>query len=245
MKFSNPKSRRHLSIKKRDKVLEVGPGSFPHPRANVVADKFVDTNYHRSGDLRVLTGQQFVNADGECLPFGDKSFDYSICCHVLEHVEDPAKFVSEQVRVASAGYLETPSIIGEYLMPKASHKWVLLEIDERIVMYEKQKIDFVTCPDLGFVFQKLLPKQSVGYKIMQRTHLNLTNVSYEWKDDLDVVINPESSYYLDFFTKPLGELACSRLFERRSLAEETRSALWAVGDMFRDIVKSKVFRTEG
>jgi ubiquinone/menaquinone biosynthesis C-methylase UbiE len=118
--------------------LKLEEGIIPHPRANVVVDKFVDSNYHRSGDIKVLTHQQFLSADGEELPFEDKSFNYVICAQVLEHVEDPIRFVKEQVRVASGGYMETPSIIGEFLIPKESHRWILQEIDNKIVMYDKE-----------------------------------------------------------------------------------------------------------
>ena len=111
MKERNPKSRFNLSIAKTDRVLEVGGGHNPHPRSNIIVDKFTDTNYHRSGDIKVLKHQQFLAADGENLPFKDKEFDYVICCQVLEHVENPVKFLSEQFRVARRGYIETPSLL--------------------------------------------------------------------------------------------------------------------------------------
>lgn len=118
MRKSNPPSRFHLSIKKNDHVLEVGGGHNPHPRSNVVVDKFTDDNTHRAGNLKVLKNQRFLQADGESLPFRDKEFDYVICCHVLEHVENPIQFLSEQMRVANKGYIETPSLIGCYLSQK-------------------------------------------------------------------------------------------------------------------------------
>ena len=123
MKLRNPVGREDLHLKKHFRVLEVGGGHNPHPRSNVVVDKYVDSNYHRSGDLAVYKNQQFICADGEDLPFGDKSFDYAICCQVIEHVDNPVRFMAEQTRVARAGYLETPSLIGEYLMPKENH-WI-------------------------------------------------------------------------------------------------------------------------
>ena len=57
MKYRNPKSRFNLSIGKKDHVLEVGGGHNPHPRSNVVVDKFVDCNYHRKSDVKVLKNQ--------------------------------------------------------------------------------------------------------------------------------------------------------------------------------------------
>ena len=57
MKTSNPESRFHIDIKRNYNVLEVGGGHNPHPRSNVVVDKFVDSNYHRHADIKVLKKQ--------------------------------------------------------------------------------------------------------------------------------------------------------------------------------------------
>ena len=43
MKVSTPKSRQDLHIKRRDRVLEVGPGNRPSFRANVLVEKFPAT----------------------------------------------------------------------------------------------------------------------------------------------------------------------------------------------------------
>ncbi|NSL86846.1 class I SAM-dependent methyltransferase [Chitinophaga solisilvae] len=242
MKLSNPASRSDLHIKRKDKVLEVGGGDHPHPRANVVVDKYVDSNFHRGGNIRVLRHQEFLNADGEALPFEDKSFDYVICSHVLEHVDNPIKFMSEQMRVAPAGYLETPSVIGECLMPKASHRWVLLEIDDKIVMYEKEKIGFQAWQDLSYVFQHYLPENSIGYKIMQRTHADLTIVNYEWSEKVELLINPDSTYYSDYFTQPWDEAACNKFLTQRSLGKESVSSARAMLDIIRSVFRSRVLK---
>lgn len=57
MKTNNPKSRFKLGINKNDKVLEVGGGHNPHPRSNMVVDKYIDSNYHRHSDIKVLKHQ--------------------------------------------------------------------------------------------------------------------------------------------------------------------------------------------
>jgi len=242
MKLRNPINRNDLTVKKNYTVLEVGGGHNPHPRSNVVVDKFVDSNYHRSGDLKVYRNQQFLCADGENLPFENKSFDYVICCQVIEHVNDPIKFANEQVRVAKAGYMETPSIIGEYLMPKESHKWVILELDEKIVMYEKDKVGFNAFRDYGHIFLDYLPKQSIGYKLLQRTHSNVLSVNYEWKNEIDVLVNPDSSYYRDFFIKPWDDSVCQKLLKKKSLSTEFTSAISAFLDICKSVVSSKVLK---
>ena len=117
MKTDSPYDRGDIHINKNDKVLEIGPGHNPTYRSNVIAEKFIDTNYHRCGDVKIYPHQTFVHADGEKLPFKDKEFDYVICNQVLEHVEHPEAFVKELCRVARRGYIETPSLLGVYLFP--------------------------------------------------------------------------------------------------------------------------------
>jgi len=200
MKIGNPPSRYRVVIGKNEKVLEVGGGSNPHPRANIVTDKFIDSNYHRDNDIRLYPHQKFMAADGNKLPFKDKEFDYVFCNHVLEHVDDPIQFVSELSRVAKRGYLETPSLIGEHLHPKESHRWVLLEIDNKVVMYEKEKIDFQLSLDLGGIFLEEFLINSFTYRVFDGTYPNLRRVMYEWKDDIEILINPSDEYYRNHFT---------------------------------------------
>jgi len=242
MKIRNPESRYDLKLKKKYKVLEVGGGNDPHPRSNVIVDKYSgDQNYHRSGNLKVLNHQQFIEADGECLPFNDKAFDYVICIHVLEHVEHPDKFMKEQFRVAPKGYLETPSLIGEYLAPRDSHKWVLLEIDDKIVMYEKEKIGFKKTFDFGELFLHYLPKNSLSFKLVQRTINNLLTINYEWENNIDILINPENEEYIRIFTQPWDMETCERVFRKRNKVGETVKTIGAAKNMIKLFTKNKLF----
>ncbi|MGB8353003.1 MAG: methyltransferase domain-containing protein, partial [Chthoniobacteraceae bacterium] len=106
------------SIQKSDRVLEVGPGSSPHPRSDVLLERNFDTSeaaaqrgYTGAPDLK----KQVVFYEGGRFPFEDGEFDYVICSHVLEHVDDAPAFVSELSRVAPRGYLEFPTIYYEYI----------------------------------------------------------------------------------------------------------------------------------
>ena len=188
MKLSTPRSKNHLYIKSSEHVVEIGCGDHPHKRANIVVDKFPTDNTHRKGDLKILKYQTFFEADGQNLPFKNLEFDYSICSHVLEHVSDPILFLKEQCRVAKRGYIETPSVTGEFLIPKASHKWVLLDIDDKIIMYDKELIGFKSPLNLGDIFLEYLPKLSIGYKILQYTYPQLITMNYEWKENIDVLV---------------------------------------------------------
>ncbi|MBS1666432.1 MAG: class I SAM-dependent methyltransferase [Bacteroidetes bacterium] len=242
MKTRNPKSKFDLKIKSSDRVLEVGGGHNPHPRANVVVDKFVDSNFHRSGDIKVLKNQTFMQADGEALPFKDNEFDYIICCQVLEHVENPVKFLSEQFRVAKRGYLETPSLIGEYLFPRISHKWILHELDDVLYLLDKKKLGFTYGYDMTELIQDFLPTHSIGFKIMERTHPNMITVRIEWEKDFKYVVEPEDPEIRKYFSGKWDINWADRFFPKKTMMQEFKDASAAFADISKSVFKSKVLK---
>ena len=113
-----------LPIAPRDRVLDVGSGASPHYRSNVLCDKFAHDPTERHGAV-VLRDRPFIVGDVQRLPFADHSFDFVICSHVLEHVEDPRAAVAELTRVAPRGYIETPSAEWERLVGFPFHRWMV------------------------------------------------------------------------------------------------------------------------
>lgn len=225
MKLRNPASRFDLSIHSGDRVLEVGGGHNPHPRSNLVVDKFTETNYHRKADIRVLKNQKFMQADGENLPFKDNEFDYVICNQVLEHVDNPARFLDEQSRVAKKGYIEVPSLIGEYLFPKEAHQWVILEFDNKLVLVKKAQVFNTTRVDLGYLFLTYLQKMSVGYKMLSMSYPNLKTIRYEWNDRIEYVINPTDPAILKYFEGYWDEQMVKMFFPPRTRMSELLHSL--------------------
>ncbi|MBI3131288.1 MAG: methyltransferase domain-containing protein [Acidobacteria bacterium] len=103
--------RRHLPPGAR-KVADFGCGHFPNRYASVLVDS-LDTEDIQRGGFRVDRGDQgrtFHDLDLNVFPypFEDGYFDYLICSHVLEHLEDPLRTCSEFSRIAKAGYIEVP-----------------------------------------------------------------------------------------------------------------------------------------
>lgn len=90
-------------IEPQDKVLEIGPGFVPFPRA----DQFIDAK----DNLPNIPKDKLISIDlnQEKLPFADKQFDFIYCRHVVEDMYNPFLLLSEMSRVGKAGYIEMPS----------------------------------------------------------------------------------------------------------------------------------------
>jgi len=94
-----------------------------------VVDRFPDADgaAQRGGGALVLEGRPLIQADGRHLPFRDKTFDYSIASHVIEHLSPTGavELAAELYRVARAGYVEAPSIVYELVRDIPEHLLVV------------------------------------------------------------------------------------------------------------------------
>ena len=72
---------RKLDIHKKDWVLEIGGGPAPFNRSDILADKHLQDNTHRSGEL--VIDRTTVICDAQHLPFLDNSFDYIFCSQIF------------------------------------------------------------------------------------------------------------------------------------------------------------------
>jgi SAM-dependent methyltransferase len=187
-----------LPIPKGGLVLEVGSGGNPHPASHVLLEKYVD-NSHRLRSIRV--DRPTVLADACRMPFKDKAFDYVLAFHVLEHVDQPAAFLQELMRVAKAGYIETPNALYERLHPFDVH---LLEIaDHRGKLFIHKKAGAVHDPYLAKL-DWLADHPDLATYFRRRP--SAFHVQYFWKDRIDFeVVNPMQS--LDWFQPPPPGLA--------------------------------------
>ena len=112
--------RLHCPVPQSALVLEVGSGGSPYFRANVLIDAYAETRERHWAPF--ITDRPSVLGMGEALPFRDKSFDFVIASHVLEHSADPENFLRELQRVAKAGYIETPDAFMERINPYWDHR---------------------------------------------------------------------------------------------------------------------------
>lgn len=132
------------SIKPGDKVLEIGPGGTPHPRADVFLELKIDSEQEalaqRAYQDDLQTSKEVVFYDGTHFPFKDDEFDYIICSHVLEHVPDIETFIAESKRVSPKGYWEFPSIYYDHILEIPEHLNLLLYRDNKLYWAKKNDL---------------------------------------------------------------------------------------------------------
>jgi ubiquinone/menaquinone biosynthesis C-methylase UbiE len=132
-----------INITDKCKVLEVGPGGNPHPRADVLLEKIFKekkiASAQRGYAPNMITNKPIIYYDGKAFPFEDKEFDYVICTHVLEHVPiiELENFISEIHRVSKAGFIEFPTIFYELINHQDVHLWYMNYRDNTILFLDK------------------------------------------------------------------------------------------------------------
>lgn len=112
-----------IRIRRDWRVLDVGSGHSPHPRADVLVEMNVDDNTERSGACIDRRDERLVLGDAQRMPFADDVVDYVIACHIAEHVDDPRAFCEELMRIGKRGYIETPGRFGELVAGERFHQW--------------------------------------------------------------------------------------------------------------------------
>jgi hypothetical protein len=134
------------------KVIDVGGGAAPFPRADYVIDALPFAklgtgsagNIHEKLDLPPrYSAERWIEADlcdRTPWPVPDKAFDFAICSNLLEDVRDPIWICSELQRIAKAGYIEVPSRVVEQSKgvenPRHAgfyhHRWLVTKDEGRL-----------------------------------------------------------------------------------------------------------------
>lgn len=135
-----------MNIKSTDLVLEIGPGAYPFWRSDCLADKFdpndegVDLKQF-GGKKMDVSGKPLFKIVDDKLPFKDKSFDYIICSHVLEHVpyQSLPNLLSEMERVGKRIYLEFPTLTYDYIYDFNVHENFMDIVGDEIICLPKSR----------------------------------------------------------------------------------------------------------
>ncbi len=92
-------------------VLDVGGRIQPYrPLLEPLIERYVAVDVQLQGLVDVL-------AEGDCLPFGEHTFDIALCTQALHYMPDPGLAITEMHRVLRPGgslFLTTPSLFPEH-----------------------------------------------------------------------------------------------------------------------------------
>lgn len=178
--------RLHCPVPRSALVLEVGSGGSPYFRANVLIDAYTETRERHWAPF--VTDRPSVLGKGESLPFRDKSFDFVIASHVLEHSTDPETFLRELQRVAKAGYIETPDAFMERINPYWDHR---SEVTVRQGVLEvRKKAAWIPDPELVEMYEEHAKALIAGSTIP--AHPFSFHTRFYWKNHIPFrIINPE------------------------------------------------------
>lgn len=157
-------------------IGDFGCGHYPNKHANILLDN-LETEDEQRGGLAIrqnTPGRTFHNIDLNVFPypFPDKYFDFLICSHVLEHLDNPVLTCQELSRIAKSGYIEVPYYCADLFVENnnAIHRW-LCSFDQ-----ERRILRFF--PRENWLLR--LPPQKIS--IFMRFLLQLDNLSLVWAD---------------------------------------------------------------
>jgi SAM-dependent methyltransferase len=167
-----------LKVPKHARVLEVGSGDNPYPRSNILVDLYRDTPERGWAPLK--TDRPTFIADVCDLPFRDKSFDFVIASHVLEHTSNPRRFLDELSRVAKAGYIETPDALMERLNPYRHHKLEVTVRNDKLILRKKRS--WLHDPELVELYEH--KAKPLFIKFLIQKHPDSFFTRYYWIDKI-------------------------------------------------------------
>jgi ubiquinone/menaquinone biosynthesis C-methylase UbiE len=121
-------------------IADIGSGHNPLPQATYCIEKDMEESPERSGLKTVIPKCKLIIADVTMgIPLPDKSCDFVVASHILEHIEDPIAFCKELERIGKAGYIETPGPWQEWINNKKVHKWIVSNENGILVFRKKSK----------------------------------------------------------------------------------------------------------
>ena len=186
-------------------VVDLGCGLNPHPAATAVVEPYLTPTSRFEGavdpEAFAARGVRFVRQPMDSdLPFRDKEFDFAICGHAIEHVEDPAKACTEMIRIAKAGLISAPFLFADLLFGRSYHRWLLVDRGGVLYFFRKRSEEdrpFGSEPnpfDVALNSKRWGGASSPFGQISRRlrhlyyTHHKVIEVRFAWRDSFRFVV---------------------------------------------------------
>lgn len=185
-----------FAVKKSSMVIDIGSGDKPFWRADVFVDDLSLGDVQRASETKTIHDMgTFVNANVNKLPFKNKEFDFSFCCHLLEHVDDPARAIKEITRVSKAGYVEIPNGVIETVQPFISHIWFVYRNENKLIFVRKSKK----------IHEVLLKNENKFFEAINKADDPFIRLYWKNKIDFEIIndLKKEDEYHSP---KELGKL---------------------------------------
>lgn len=235
------------SIKPSYKVLEVGPGGFPHPRATVLLDYAFSEEeaFRQRGNIsKPEFTQPIIYYTGDKFPFQDQSFDYVICSHVLEHIplDKIPTFISELTRVAPRGFIEFPNGVYELMCNAPAHLTLMALHKDTIVFLDKKSVNPLLENPLVQAWRKLFYTTQIDninlYNMMYQTYRDIFFNAFEWHGDIKYKIATDltdiiKENKIEKFPKPIFTS-----FSKKNITRQLKEKLKNKYPLFFRLVKS-------
>ena len=186
-----------FKIGKHHRVLDVGSGKQFCECADVLLDYYMPPSclteerkakWQIDGSLGVglPKDRDFVCGNGQALPFRDKSFDFSFCRQVIEHVEDPVMMVSELSRVSKAGYISVPASFAELFLGWRYHRWRCHYLNG--VLYFVPNDRYQKSSRFGDYFGKWKNEDDKLFELTNIVNCDLWHINFVWRDSISAVM---------------------------------------------------------
>ncbi len=239
-------------IQVKGRVLEIGSGNNPNPRSDVLCDRYIHDNGQRAGEFGMVIDRPCIVGDGYNLPFADNSFDFVICSHILEHMEDPQAFLQEIARVGKAGYIEVPSMLSERMFGWDFHLWHIRLIGKTIEMYPKKH-----GPMFGGYFHTMIAKH-IWFRRFFETYESHFYVKLYWDKHIERKVFSKSitqlelqkvdALVLEFLNKAKADLVRDVIFyvrwvTRRAIQKSLKVSKNTLWQLLSFVQKANVFRS--
>lgn len=181
------------------KVVDVGPGRHPHPRADV----YVDRNPEMLEPLKDAGKTTILASLEEGLPeIPDGAFDFAFCSHVLEHILEVQKAADTLARIAKRGTIVMPSVYKDALFcfEEDEHLWNVLPnpthgeppiFVERNPGYINRLRDQLVQKATCFLYRTGTQHDCTAERHMRawyQQHEPDMDIVYHWKDELKLQV---------------------------------------------------------